>query len=344
LDEDRFFTGRERELGILALLLEAWCAGRVANCAVAGEDGSGRTTLLQMAKRSLMKDEEVIQLTLTETILDESVLASRIADEMGIEGISDFQSLESHLLNGERRVIVIVENIQQLYLRVIDGFETLEQFLLFVSRTGEKVLWILSSAWHSWQYLNRVLNVEGYLQRVIKLDTLSAEDVRAIISRRHTVSGFHRVYVPTQEDKRMRRFKRAKSADERRQIAEELFFQRLQSVAAGNVAVALLFYLRAVTKVKGDTLFLTTEVKLDEAALSGLSMEERFTMAAVLMHSGLSVEEHSRVFRQPLNGSHRVLLRLKHMGVLVKSGEVFHLHKTVLRLTQRALHEANVLH
>ncbi len=344
LEDDRFFSGRDRELGVLAGQVEAWRAGRVASCALAGEEGSGRTTLLTMTQRTLLADDDVRQLTLTYTMLDPGKFVGMLAEQLEIGDIHDFDALEQYLMESDQRRVVIVENIQQLYLRVLDGFETLERFLLLVSRTGDKVLWILSCAWHSWQYLNRVLNIEGYIQRVIKLDTLTQEEVRAIIGRRHTVSGFHRVYIPTNEDLEMRRFKKARSPEERNELAEDLFFQRLQGIAAGNIAVALQFYLRAVTKVDGDTLYLTTDVRLDEAALSGLTMDERFTLAAVVLHSGLTSEEHSQVFRQELNRSLRVLMKLKNMGVLVQVDQVFRLHQTVHRPILRALRETNVLH
>ncbi len=344
LADERFFTGRERELGALSEQTALWRDGHLASTALVGELGSGRTSLLFIAQRSILAKQPYVEVQLPRHSLDEAELAGLLRETFKLpKKAKQLDDIEEALLEKDRpRTVCIVENLHHLYLRTINGFDLLERFMLLVSRTGETVLWILTCNLYGWSYLDKAMTISKFVQRTVELGCLTEEELRELIRKRHQASGFRSIYEAPESLKKSRKFRRLRTDEERQQAIQAAFFDRLHDLSTGNIAAAMLFYLRSIT-VDDEGVLHIARLSLDETFLAGMDADELFTLSALIQHGALDEEQHARVFRQNTAQSRVILSRLTGRGILVVDGAGFRIHPFLYRLATRELKANNLL-
>lgn len=344
LVEERFFSGRQAEWEAIAKDFSAWQKGHIALTALVGERGSGRTSFLNHMERKFAHDFSFTTIDIDQTTCDEIGLLAylqQVFDQAGAHGLDD---LENFILAKSEKRVCIVENIQNLYLRAVDGFAALERFLLFVSRTHGKVFWIVTCTLYSWRYLDKVLNLAKYFHRVITLQALTPEEVEAIILKRHRVSGYRLHFETPASVSQSRKFKKLGAPEERQAYLKNLMFEQLNEFAIGNITIAILFWLRAIKKVTKEELTLSPLIEFDYSFLNQLSGEELFTLGALLHHETITVAQHAHVFRQEIQASDMLLNRMLNKGILVATANGYLIHPLLYRPIVRVLTSKNILH
>ena len=126
LKDERFFEGRETELSKLNLAYEQWGKGGYAPVAVIGEKGSGATTLLNFFEMGLEKKYNILRTEVSKEIHEPDDLKEFLKILFNISSIKDFEELIGYLNNLPKKIIVIIENIQHLFLRKVNGFACLK--------------------------------------------------------------------------------------------------------------------------------------------------------------------------------------------------------------------------
>lgn len=81
----------------------------------------------------------------------------------------------------------------------MEGFDAIERFLLFVAVTQNHIFWVVTFSMYGWQYLEKVLHISAYFNRVLELGIQSREEMTAIILKRHILSGYSIVYEIPEE-------------------------------------------------------------------------------------------------------------------------------------------------
>jgi len=59
-----------------------------------------------------------------------------------------------------------------------------------MSRTHQKIHWVITCAIYSWEYLAKVIDIDEYVQQKIILNGLSPEEFKNIILTRHRMSSY----------------------------------------------------------------------------------------------------------------------------------------------------------
>jgi len=344
LTDERFFTARKNEIDQLKDGLSNWENGRFAASALVGEKGSGKTTLLNFFQNDHQQDFTFLDYTLTETIIAEQELLNRLKEVLNLKAVKTFEDLELQISKSSERKIFIFENIHNLFIRTVAGFDTLERFLLFVSRTNEKIHWIVTCSLYGWEYLDKVLNISKYFSHVIQMESLPEEDIENIILKRHRVSGYELEFELTPNIVGTRKFKKLGTTAEQQSYLQHLFFKQLNELASGNVTVALLFWQKAINKVTKDHIEVTPEIQLDHSFLFQMPAEELFTLAALIQHEILDHQQHARIFRQSEQKSELLLERMRNSGILFKRQDGYVIHLFLFRPIVRALKAKNILH
>jgi hypothetical protein len=342
--DERFFVGRETEFDILRDDYENWKAGKYVITAVVGEKGSGNTTLVNFAERTIYKDFPVIKIQLSGTIYSESVLFEELKRSFG-EDVENMADLAEVLLSYEDRKVCILENIQNLFLKTIDGFDVLERFLLFISKTYPKIYWVATCSLYSWRYLDKVVNISEYFWKVITLNELVQEEIEEVIWRRHRASGYNLEFEVPEKINDTRKFKKLSSEEEKRKFLRDMLFEKLTSLSAGNVSVATLLWLRSIHVDDEGNLIISPDIKLESSFLYNLADDELFALAAILQHGTLATAEFARVFHLELDDSRRLLARMKNKGVLLldDDGE-YRIQPFLFRPVVQVLKTKNILH
>lgn len=350
LSDDRFFAARKVELDLLNQEFERWQNGKFTITALIGERGSGITTLLNFARQQIYKDYPIIKLDFlvgrtifTDEALFELLKATFQEVDFNHEP-KNIDDLEDEINALVKRKIVFAENMQQLFLRTTYGFDALERFMLFISRTYRKIHWVLTCSLYSWEYFAKVINIDEYIQRKIIFESLPQAEYEEIILKRHRASGYQLIFKPTDEIVQSRRYKKLKTDWERQEYLQTLFFDQLTELAAGNISVAMLFWLRSYEEFTENKLILPATINFDPSFLYQLPAEELFTLAALLQHDTLSTEDHALVFHQDIQQSHLLLNRMANKGFLVKQSNGYQIHPFLYRPIVRVLKSDNIIH
>lgn len=190
LTDERFFEGRESEIKRLNSAYENWLNGFFAPSVIVGEKGSGSTSLINIFIKNLEAKYPVINLVIGKSIPEEKKLLEFLSSKLEISAESS-EDIILNLNSLPSKRIIILENMQHLFLRKVSGFSSLKMLLKIISATNKNVFWIITSALYSWQYLDKVLTIPDYFAYIIKLENLEFAQITEIILRRHRVSGYN---------------------------------------------------------------------------------------------------------------------------------------------------------
>ncbi|HPR63966.1 MAG TPA: ATP-binding protein [Thermoanaerobaculia bacterium] len=344
LEDERFFVGRDHELTVLTTQMETWKQGNFSSTAVVGERGSGRSTLLNVFLNRSHLSARARVLRLTGTLPEPEDLLQVLHEAFPDITFDSLDMLEKELLGMDRMYIVAVEDLQNMFLRTVSGLDTLEHFLLFMSRTQARVFWIVTCTLYSWEYLDRVLNISSYFHKALELDVFDRDELSAILMSRHGVTGFRIVCDEPEDVKKFKALKQASAKEERQSILLAGLIDQLSALAAGNVGVAILFWLRAIREVADGVLRVSPVIDLDDSFLMNLPAEEIFTLAAFLQHETLTSENHALIFHQGRSQSQSLLTRMHNFGILDLTPRGYRIHPFLYRPVIHILRARNVLH
>ncbi len=345
LTDKRFYIGRDEDKTRLKDSLLGWRAGQYSATALVGEKGSGKTTVLNFAEADYFAGLPLRKIDLVDTTVQTTEglfgLLKRLFDRPDAE---DLDALERELAAGEERTVCVLENSQNMFLRTVGGFEAIERFLLFMSRTDASVLWIVTCTLYSWNYLDRVLQVSKYFKRVVELGSLTREETTDLIMKRHRISGYPLRFEIPGPQAQPRKFRKIADPDGQQAFLRGWFFEQLNRLASGNVAVALWFWLGAIKSVGPEGFTVTPFIDLDYSFLHQMGSEEMFTLAALLQHETLTAEEHALIFHHGIDESLLLLNRLLNKKYLTLAEGRYAIHSLLYRPSVAALKAKNIVH
>ena len=344
LSDSRFLVGRDAELETMKADFNAWQAGKFMTSVIIGERGSGRTTVLNFAEKNIYQHMPVLKINFNNTIFSPVAFIPYMRDAFKLSDPSNVSDLEKALLELERPTVCIVENLQNLFLKTVDGFELLEEFIALLTSTHRRVYWVISCTLYSWNYLEKVLHISRYFQRIISLGALGQADVESIILKRHRVTGYELVFEVPPQIQDNRRFKKLAGSEQQQQYLRDLLFEQLHKFAAGNISVAMLFWLNAIQKFENNQMIISPTIELDYAFLGQLSADELFTLGSIIQHELLVVEEHMKIFRQSHQDSLMMLRSLYNRGILEETPGGYRVHPMLYRPVIQVLKQKYILH
>ncbi len=251
-------------------------------------------------------------------------------------------------MNAQERAVAVVEDLHHLFVRALGGFDAMESFLEVVAATSDNILWVVTIDESAWRYLHRVVGIEAHFVHKVSTTNLSAEKLERAVMARHEVSGFALRFETDVEDGRGGRWARllgreARGALTRKEAQRRRYFQQLSAIAEGNIVLALFYWLRSIRRVEEHVLVLGEPEIIDLEFLERLPLDQLHTIAAIILHGGLSEAAHRRVFQIPAAESRLQLAALadSHMIFLARDGE-YKINKVLYRPFIRMLAAKNI--
>ncbi|MBN1154643.1 ATP-binding protein [candidate division KSB1 bacterium] len=341
--DERFFEGREQELEDISDVFETWKNNTHANVTIIGESGSGKTTLLYFAEKKIFKGYSISKIDFENKITDTDQLFTSLNSNMGNDSITSWSDLEEYILNLDKARVVIVENLHNIFIRTINGFDTIERFMLFMTKTYKKIFWVVSCGLYSWNYLDRVLKISKYFTNVCILPEFSAEKIQSIILKRHRVSGYNLQFQEPEDILENRKYTRFKTEEQRQEYLQNGFFEKLYKLSGGNVTIAMLFWMQSIAKVDNDKLIIPPLDEFDVSFIQLKEIEDQFVFTAFLQHEKLTVDEYVRIFNVTIDDCHLVINRLKNSGLIIETQNGFRINYLMQRTIVSTLKKKNIL-
>ncbi len=301
LEEVSQLKGREEELQLMSRAYANWHISR-SPLLLVGEFGAGMTSLLNASSKiyphaSIMENKV--------NIASEQDLVNALKNAMNQPEANALNDLKT-LPDTEEKRVIIFENIERLFLRKVNGFNLLEDFLLLVHATKKHIFWIITINKYSFYYLNQVLDFGSNFLSVIRLQPVKQENIENIIMGRN--AGYNLVFLkpPNLSAMLANNLKSAESENKQR-ILQSDFFSRLYNFSDGNISRAMLYWKRSLVRVQEKRVY----VKAYEPKLvRNLTLEELFVLEAILQHTSLSNAELRTILRNSNKGSKLILEKL----------------------------------
>ncbi len=341
LEEEKFYEPRTREVDAVQLAFNNWKLGRYAPVVLIGEKGSGLTTIVNFLVKGVVSGTEITRIDVVKATEHDDYLLKLFGGALK-KVFTDYTEIIRHLNSLSVKRCIIIENIHHLFIRKIGGFTTLKFLFEIISATNQSVFWIVTSNLYGWNYLERVLTIGDYFSYSVKLAPLTDTQIVDIILKRHRVSGFNINFEPSPDDQLNKSFQKSDDEEKQKYLMDK-YFSELNGFARSNLSISLFFWMRSTREVVNDVITIGSLEGLDFSFLQDLSDEKIFTLNALLIHDGLTVEQHSLVFHQSVYKSRLILLLLADDGIITKSKNGYIINPLLYRQTVSLLQSKNIL-
>ena len=342
--DERFFFGRDDELQKINNAYSRWSNGKFSPTIIFGEKGSGATSLINMFIKKTDFQDELIRISLDETCASKNDFLKLFSDDQKVNATGELQDLISYLNEKSSiKKIIVLENLQHLYLRKINGFENLKFLFELMSETNENVFWITTCTIYGYRYLQKTVSISDYFTNRIELGDLNDKQIIDIIIKRHRVSGYDLFFEADESIILNKKFQKL-SDDEKQIQLEKSYFSNLNKFADSNISLALLFWVRSTSSISEDKITIGHLPKIDFSFLSALSNTKLFILNLLLLHDGLTEEDASNINGTSIDSNRRLLITMEDDGILVRKNKLFLINPLLYRPIVEVLKSKNIIH
>ncbi len=326
--------------------LELWKGGFPASINLLGEKGSGKSTLTRFLTEDVFKDEKIYNLSFTKTFWKDDLILKEVSKTLGLSESKNQEELVAEIKKKRKGSVVIIENLQNCYLRNMDGYSAMRSLLYTISATKSEILWVVTCSRYAWDFLNVVFNVGEYFSHSITTDNLNTDQMKSLILKRQKASGYQLEYIADASTKKSRAYK--KHLDDReaeQEFLQDKYFEKLTSLAEGNATVAMILWIRSIKEI-GEVYFTIESLEfMNTTSLDGLDAHLQFALSAFILHDSLTAHELALILNQSESETEMIVSRLVSRGLLVAhKGGYYALNDLVYRQVVRMLKSRNILH
>lgn len=247
------------------------------------------------------------------------------------------------LNDGPGTRIIVLENLQHMFLKKVNGFDNMKMFFELMSHTSKKVLWIGAYTPASWEYLDKTISISNYFTEEIFLEKLNDETIREIIFKRNRLSGYQLNFIPSGEIALSKSFQKFDDA-EKQQYLQKQFFTSLNKMANGNISLAQLYWLRSTQSVDEQSISIGMINKLDFSFIKKLPGNSLFVLQVLLLHDGLTLENYATAMNEPESVSRNQLIPMLEKGLLIRPRQKFNINPIIYKQVSDYLSSRNFIH
>ena len=306
-----------------------------------GEKWGGLTTFLNYCDEQQLFKNTTIRYTLKENHSTQDQFMVLMREILKEEHLQNVEDVVNHINSGTQRVIIL-EDIQNLYLRKVNGFAAMNMLFEVIVRTSQKVFWVVTATVYTWDYLTKTVGINEYFSYIVKLGVLSNEQIVNLILKRNRISGYNIIFELDKEHEEEKKFMRLSSAQQQEKLKEE-FFEDLNDFARSNISLALIFWLLSTKKIEEDTIVIGAFRKPNLNFLTVLSMNKIYALHALIMHDGLSEFQLSEVVGVSQPAARLMLLSMIEDGIVLKRDDRFMINSMLYRDAITVLKSKNLI-
>ncbi|MGD8859804.1 MAG: ATP-binding protein [Myxococcales bacterium] len=209
-----------------------------AFCAVVGERGIGKSTVLRRIAERLNEDAERDARVVRCPMGGFSALLRRLAETLELpDGLAEDDLVERLGESLERPLVICLDDAQRLIRPTIGGLSELDQLARFARNLGDRVSWVVAVEAPSFRFVERARGQRLLFDRVIRLQPWSESEIAELVGRAtrrwDLTADYSALVVPSRFD----------DPDESNEARAERGFNRiLWDYAGGNPSVALYFW------------------------------------------------------------------------------------------------------
>ena len=342
--DQRFYVSRNDTVAVLEKAFKQWQQSFPATVAVIGEKGSGKSTFLNLSFDTKFGEFSVHQIELRDTIWSEKALVELFSQEWSIPEAKTMNDVIEFICNKDKKRLVILEGIQNCFIRNVNGYEAMEKLSYLIAETKDQIFWVVSCSRYAWRFWDKIESISEYFSHVIRTDTLDADQIEKVIMNRHRASGYSLKFEVGDSILRSRAYRKLDKEEEVQKFLRKNYFSKLAEISEGNASIAMIFWIRSIQNFD-DTCFYIKPLEVTSIEMiEDLSAQVLFTLAAFVMHDTISDTDLSMILNLSQEESRLMLIRLYSRGLLTEINGYYLLNHLMYRQVVRVLKERNIIH
>jgi hypothetical protein len=247
-----------------------------------GNRGMGKTTTLSHIHKRIEKKCHAILTSVPPKIIDESSLYNWLSERLSTK-ISAIDDIRNFDLNLSQKIVLCVDDIQNLFLGAIGCLNTYRLFLEIISLKTTNIYWCLTINSRSWSYLKGIFGAEHFYGRVLTLSAWRDYEIQNLILTRHKQTNFKRSFDDS--------IKAYGAGDSLGQQAEAQFFRLLWGQSRGNPRSALMYWISAINSPGHNEIHVGVPSFVSSNTVGAMSDDAHFILASIARHESLTHEE-----------------------------------------------------
>jgi hypothetical protein len=321
-----------------------WQLDRYAPTVLVGEPGAGRSSLLlKWVNVSRKPNIKAISLQPPSRITTEEDLCELIRNGLELPECKDTDELIEAINALSVNRIVLMEDLEQYFLKHIGGFAAIRSLTRIISETHKKVFWVFSISNYAWDYLNKTVGLNDAVGYVIELGAFTDLEIKEIIMKRHRLSGFKIDFMASDLDLKNQTYRRALE-EERPEILKNTYFSDLNHLADSNLSISFLFWMRSALSIEEFTLKVGSLKDIDFSFMNELHVSKAITLHQLMLHNGLNAQELAKVLGIREEAARESLLLLLDDGILIRHKDAYRINPLLYRHSIRMLKKRNFIH
>lgn len=342
VEHHNLFVGRDKEFERLSRSFADWQKERFVTCTLIGEKGGGSTSLLNYFLHTI-ENVEIIRHELHQKIYTENSYITFVNTLLGAKDITSNKELIEFVNNSEQRRIVVLENLQHMFLKRVDGFVAMKMLFELMSYTTKKILWIGTFTPASWNYLDKTISASNYFTSEITLAPLPYDAIKEIILRHEDFGEYEIEYLANEQTNQSKSYN--KLNDEKKQeYLEEQLFKLIHKLSNGNISLAKLYWMRAIEGIEENHLRVGEISDLDYSFIKNLSEDYLFTLQTLLLHDGLILQDFSIAINEPQYTCRNILMPMLEKGLLIQPNKKYNINPVIYKHIYDYLASKNFIH
>lgn len=342
LEDLELFEGRKDEFNTLKKAFESWQKGHYAATAILGEKWGGLTSFINYSLDKANFPLTITRLKLSGNGCSEDHFMQLMRTTFKQEDFKNLEDVIDHLNHSPKRV-VILEDIQNLFQRKVNGFEAMQLLFQVVNKTYQNVFWVTSTTIYTWTYLQKTIHIHEYFSYAIELKPLTSDQIINIIWKRNRISGFKILFETDSSSAEDKKFIKLNEAEQQEWLKKK-FFSELNAFAQSNISLALIYWLLSTKEVDDSAITVGSFKKPNLNFLTVLAMDKIYALHALILHDGLTIEQLAQVLNVTVMNGELTLLALLEDGILVNTKGVYMVNPIVYRNTISLLKSRNLIH
>ncbi len=337
------FVGREIEFEAVQSSYQNWISGRASSTVIIGEKWGGISSLINYLIVNMKFKYPVVRVYAEQKYYRKGIFYRFLTTSLSIDESSDQEGLIDAIKNFTSKRIVIIEDIQHLYLRSVNGFDAMKSLIEIVNQTQHEIFWIFTCTQYAWNYLVKSIQINDYFSKVVLMKSMNEEEISAVIRKRNQIGGFNIVFIPPDEYSEYKKFT-SSSEEEQQNILEKRFLKRLNDFAASNISMALIFWLLSTRKVTEDHISVGDFDNPDQSFIQVMTQTRIFILLALILHDGLSLKELSLVNNLTQGELRLQISSLQEDGIIIRQADLYMVNPLIYRNVILVLKSKNLIH
>ena len=336
------FIGRENELKKLKDSYDNWLLGNYSTTALIGEKWGGLTSLISHYIKINQFPHKTYRITITERIYDEIQFIELLNKEIGNQGIKDIETLIEVLNSLPSKRIIIIEDIQKMFLRTVNGFDGIKVLFKILAWTNKNIFWLVSCTIYAWNFLKQSLSIDDYFSNVVIIEKVQEDQVIEIIKKRNDISGLNVVIEPNGNKLALKKLKGLNEADKQAFLFKS-YFKELADFSESNISLALLFWLLSTKEITDNKLIIGHFNTPDLSFVKVMNIDRILVLMALILHDGLNEIELSRVNNITREEAKLKLIMLLEDGIVYLQNKRYLVNPLIYRNVIKLLKSKNLI-